>query len=185
MSKKSRKNLLTHRFAVGHSEGKVARPWYLTRSAYPAGGLCCHVNDLLRYGRFHLGDGTFNGKRLISTELLALCHTPQFSIWGKESIEYKTADLEPYVGKYDRGFAEIELGILGGQMIGQQVQRRGFPDQHTPSPPPPPPATLMPTGEDQFVVTDGPMARAEVHFIRRADGSIGCLRLGMRAYQRQ
>ncbi|MCA9918836.1 MAG: beta-lactamase family protein, partial [Anaerolineales bacterium] len=46
------RDVITHRFAVGHNGGKVARPWYLTRSAYPAGGICCHVNDLLRYGRF-------------------------------------------------------------------------------------------------------------------------------------
>src|SRR5690606_12440264 len=102
-----------------------------------------------------------------------------------EPIEdYETADLEPYVGKYDRGFAEIELGIIGGRLIGQQVQRRGFPDQHTPPPPPPPPATLLPTGKDQFVITDGPMKRAEVQFIRKADGTIGWLRLGLRAYKR-
>ena len=209
------------------------------------------------YGRFHLGNGTFNDQNVISQELLDLCHTPQFPIWGKEAIglawfvddragtriwrhgggtkgqvtllaivpehelvlacftngenggaltrevlewvmehyldapipqpkpiAYETADLEPYVGKYDRGFAEIELGIIGGRLIGQQVQRRGFPDQHTPPPPPPPPATLLPTDKDQFVIADGPMQRAEVQFIRNADGEIGWLRLGLRAYKR-
>ena len=251
------RDVITHRFAVGHSDGKVARPWYLTRSAYPAGGICCHVHDLLTYGRFHLGDGTVNDQKVISSELLDLCHTQQFTIWGKEAIglawfvddragtriwrhgggtkgqvtllaivpehelvlvcftngenggaltrevlewvmenyldapipqpepiAYETAELEPYVGKYDRGFAEIELGIIGGRLIGQQVQRRGFPDQHTPPPPPPPPATLLPTGTDQFVIADGPMKRAEVQFIRRDDGEIGWLRLGLRAYKR-
>ncbi|WP_420644472.1 serine hydrolase domain-containing protein [Candidatus Leptofilum sp.] len=251
------RDVITHRFAVGHGGGKVARPWYLARSAYPAGGLCCHVKDLLAYGRFHLGDGTSNDQKLISPELLKLCHTPQFPIWGKESIglawfvddragtrvwrhgggtkgqvtllaivpehelvlvcftngenggaltrevmewvmahyldtpipqpepiAYETADLEPYVGKYDRGFADIELGIIGGRLIGQQAQRKGFPDQHTPPPPPPPPATLLPVGEDHFIVADGPMTRAEIHFIRNAEGAIGWLRLGMRAYKR-
>ncbi|MFZ1400953.1 MAG: serine hydrolase domain-containing protein [Candidatus Promineifilaceae bacterium] len=251
------RDVITHRFAVGHNGGQVARPWYLTRSAYPAGGICCHVHDLLTYGRFHLSHGTFNDNQLISPDLLELCHTPQFPIWGAESIglawfvddragtriwrhgggtkgqvtllaivpehalvlvcftngenggaltrevlewvmahyldapipqpepiAYETADLQPYVGQYDRGFAEIELGIIGGRLIGQQVQRRGFPDQHTPPPPPPPPATLLPTGKDQFVISDGPMARAEVHFIRNAEGEIGWLRLGLRAYQR-
>ena len=41
-------------------------------------------------------------------------------------------------------------------------------------------------GEDALsrYATDGPMKRAEIHFIRKADGTIGWLRLGSRAYKR-
>ena len=251
------RDAITHRFAVGHNGGSVARPWYLTRSAYPAGGLCCHVQDLLVYGRFHLGDSPNNGPSLISTETLSLCHTPQFPIFNNESIalswfvddragtrilkhgggtkgqvtllalvpehnlilavltnaenggsltrevmewvmaEYlnapipqpepiahETADLQPYAGVYDRSFANIELGIIGGRLIGQMAYKKGFPDEKTPPPPPPPPMTFMPIGQDHLIVTDGPMAKAEAHLIRRDDGSIGWLRLGLRAYKR-
>ncbi len=251
------RDVITHRFAVGHNGGSVARPWYLTRSAYPAGGLCCHVKDLLQYGRFQLGDGTNNNHPLIGTETLALCHTPQFPIFNNESIalswfvddrartrilkhgggtkgqvtllalvpehnliltvltnaenggsltrevmewvmaeyleaptpqpkpiEHETADLQPFAGVYDRPFANIELGILGGRLIGQLAYKKGFPDQNTPPPPPPPPMTFMPVGRDHLIVTDGPMAKSEAHLIRHADGSIGWLRLGLRAYKR-
>jgi len=82
--------VMTHRFVVGHDAGeegaRVARPWPLPRSAYPAGGITCHVKDLLRYGRFHLGDGQAeDGTRLLSPESLAQMHSPQVTIWGKET----------------------------------------------------------------------------------------------------
>lgn len=50
--------VMTRRFAVGHvtQQGKlaVARPWNVPRSASPAGGLSCSVNDLMKYARFQL-----------------------------------------------------------------------------------------------------------------------------------
>jgi CubicO group peptidase (beta-lactamase class C family) len=63
------KEVMTHRFAVGHivnpatpeAEPQVAEPWALTRSAHPAGGVISTVRDLLRYARFHLGDGRTSG----------------------------------------------------------------------------------------------------------------------------
>lgn len=247
------RDVITHRFAVGHNNGQVARPWYLTRSAYPAGGLCCHVQDLLVYGRYHLS----SDPQLVSADSLALCHTPQHNIFNDEAIAlawfvddragkrilkhgggtkgqvtllalvpkhnliltvltnaenggqltrevlewvmaeyldapisqpepiaYETADLQPYVGVYDRSYANIELGIIGGRLIGQLAYKKGFPDEKTPPPPPPPPATLMPVGQDHFMIIDGPMAKSEAHFLRRADGAIGWLRLGLRAYTR-
>ena len=251
------RDVITHRFAVGHigspEDMNVARPWYLTRSAYPAGGLCCHVQDLLTYGRFNLN----NDPQLISTDSLTLLHTPQIQISGEEhmalswfvndkaetrqinhgggtngqislftlipehnlvlvtltnaanggalnqeivrwvlaeylkidlpepqTIEYETADIQPYVGQYDRPFANVELGILGGKLIGQLAYKKGFPDENSPPPPAPPPMTLKSIGDDHLIVTDGPMAKAEAQFIRRADGTIGWLRLGLRAHRR-
>jgi CubicO group peptidase (beta-lactamase class C family) len=81
--------VLTHRFAVGHNvaEGRarVARPWALLRSAYPAGAVVCHVRDLLRFARFHLGDGLGeDGSQVLSEESLALMQTPQVTVWGEE-----------------------------------------------------------------------------------------------------
>ncbi|HIE28405.1 TPA: class A beta-lactamase-related serine hydrolase [Candidatus Poribacteria bacterium] len=85
-------DVMTHRFAVGHDVSEeyatVARPWPLPRAAYPAGGITCHVKDLLRYARFHLGDGTTeDGTRLLTPESLSLMHTPQAPIWEEhESV---------------------------------------------------------------------------------------------------
>src|SRR5215216_940082 len=54
----SAEEVITHRFAVGHDrEGKVARPWALTRSTAPAGGLVSSARELPRYARVQLGDG--------------------------------------------------------------------------------------------------------------------------------
>ncbi|MCZ6679945.1 MAG: serine hydrolase [Candidatus Poribacteria bacterium] len=80
-------DVMTHRFAVGHEnadEGaKVARPWPLPRAAYAAGGLVCDVKDLLRYARFHLGDGkTEDDTQLLSSESLSRMHTPRVTVWG-------------------------------------------------------------------------------------------------------
>jgi len=84
--------VMTRRFAVGHSSGgddpQVARPWVLGRGTYPMGGLACHVQDLLRYARFHLGDGRAPGEggdRLLTSESLTLMQTPQVTVWGSEA----------------------------------------------------------------------------------------------------
>ncbi len=64
--------VIIHRTAVGHytpeeGEAKIAEPWALNRSAYPAGGIIANIPDQLRYARFHLGDGTApDGTRLLS-----------------------------------------------------------------------------------------------------------------------
>jgi CubicO group peptidase (beta-lactamase class C family) len=55
-------DVMTRRFAVGHHRSEdgppaVARPWEIGRAHHPAGGLASTVGDLLRYARFHLGDG--------------------------------------------------------------------------------------------------------------------------------
>jgi CubicO group peptidase (beta-lactamase class C family) len=55
-------DVMTRRFAVGHlrnEEGppSVARPWGIGRAHHAAGGLASTVGDLLRYARFHMGDG--------------------------------------------------------------------------------------------------------------------------------
>ncbi|MGC9335056.1 MAG: serine hydrolase domain-containing protein, partial [Anaerolineae bacterium] len=79
--------VITHRFAVGHQvvdkQAQVARPWAIGRAVHPAGGIVCTVKDLLRYARFHMGDGTTpDGMRLLSEESLALMHTPLFPSTG-------------------------------------------------------------------------------------------------------
>jgi CubicO group peptidase (beta-lactamase class C family) len=75
-------DVMTHRFAVGHvvegDEVRVARPWPLPRPAHPAGGLTSTVGDLLRFARFHMGDGP----QLLTRESLELMRTPYASIGG-------------------------------------------------------------------------------------------------------
>jgi CubicO group peptidase (beta-lactamase class C family) len=80
-------DVITHRFAVGHitrqRKSSVARPWALARCANAAGGLVSSVEDVLRYARFHLGDGTAGGgTRIVSGESLRAMREPQAEIGG-------------------------------------------------------------------------------------------------------
>src|SRR6266567_5472359 len=74
------RDAITYRVAAGHfvfPEGpKVARPWYVPRNVDPIGGIISSARDMLRYARFHLGDGTaLDGERLLSAESVRLMRT--------------------------------------------------------------------------------------------------------------
>ena len=83
-------DVMTHRFAVGHSVNDdapaVARPWSIGRASGPAGGIVTNVRDMLNYAEFQLGDGIFNGKRLLEPESLRRLHTPQVSYAPHRSV---------------------------------------------------------------------------------------------------
>lgn len=79
------RDAITYRVSAGHDavfpgeerSAQVLRPWWLARASNPLGGLVCSLQDLLRYARFHLGDGcTPTGERLLSADSLALMQTP-------------------------------------------------------------------------------------------------------------
>jgi len=75
---------ITHRFAVGHNAGKkrprVARPWGLPRYAWAAGGIFCHVKDLLKYAQFQMGNGKTGNRRLLKSTTLKQIHKQQSPI---------------------------------------------------------------------------------------------------------
>ncbi len=256
--------VITHSFAVGHIvvEGKaqVARPWALDRAIYPAGGITCHVNDLLRYARFHLGDGrAADGTSVLSRESLTTMHTPQVAVregeswglsWGivddiegarqvrhgggtkgqvsllvmvpehemavailtnadrgglitdevrrwvlkellgleaprAEPIDAEEQDLAQYAGHYCGYYMDLDLGILGGKLVGQVTYKRGFPNEDVPPPPAPPPASVALCAEDQLLVLDGPAKDTLGDAIRNRDGSIGWLRFSGRLHKRE
>ncbi len=76
--------IMTEAFAVGHGapqddpggDPAVLTPWAVPRSAFPVAGLVASVADLLRYARFHLGDGTVDGARVLSPEVIRRMRTP-------------------------------------------------------------------------------------------------------------
>jgi hypothetical protein len=102
-----------------------------------------------------------------------------------EPVEADPKELALYVGRYERPYAEIELGVLGGRLIGQVVYKGGFPTKDSPPAPPPPPMTLAPCGKDQLIVLDGPFKDNILDLVRRSDRSIGWLRLSLRLHARQ
>jgi CubicO group peptidase (beta-lactamase class C family) len=69
-------DIMTRRFAVGHNRGEdgllsIARPWRHSRSDNPGGGVASSVADLLRWARFHLGDGSAaSGAQVLPTNVL-------------------------------------------------------------------------------------------------------------------
>jgi len=69
--------VMLHRFAVGHQaaeEGaRALSPWAIPRGMNAAGGINCHIHDLLRFGAYHLGDGS----PLLRPESLAEMHKRQ------------------------------------------------------------------------------------------------------------
>jgi CubicO group peptidase (beta-lactamase class C family) len=83
-------DVMTHRFAVGHSVNEdgpsVVRPWSIGRASAPAGGIVTNVRDMLNYAEFQLGDGTFDGKRLLEPESLRKLHTPQISYTPNNNV---------------------------------------------------------------------------------------------------
>ncbi len=111
-------DVMIHRFVVGHSAGpkgpEVASPWPIPRADNPCGGLVCDIGDLLRYGRFHMGDGPAeDGTRLLSAESMALMQTPQATMWTDEAIGLTW-------------FLNVTDGVVrvshGGSTIGQQAE---------------------------------------------------------------
>ncbi len=107
---------IVHRTAVGHQiideTPRVATPWAFPRATTPVGGVASTVRDLLRYARFHLGDGTApDGTRLLSKENLELMRTPQAK-----------ADLDRRVGIawFLRDAQGVRIQYHGGVAIGQQ-----------------------------------------------------------------
>ncbi|MGW4118709.1 serine hydrolase domain-containing protein [Nocardia sp. NPDC004711] len=75
-------DVMTRRFAAGHErqehgELEVSRAWKGSRANNPGGGLGSTVSDLLRWGRFHLGDGrTESGAPVLPAELMHRMQQP-------------------------------------------------------------------------------------------------------------
>lgn len=55
----------------------MARPWALPRASNPAGGISSNAGDLIRWARFHLGDGrAADGTRVLPDQLLRSMQQP-------------------------------------------------------------------------------------------------------------
>ena len=67
--------------AMGPS-GSYAQQHEILENIGPAGAINSTARDMAQYLRFQMGDGTFNGKRIISTAALREIHTPQMLIGG-------------------------------------------------------------------------------------------------------
>ncbi len=76
-----------------------ALPWHDSLDAIgPAGSMHASARDMARWVRFHLGDGTFEGKRLLKKETLAETHAPQMVVRleGSAKIAYPETEQLAY-----------------------------------------------------------------------------------------
>ena len=78
--------LFTHRFVVGHHKEKnkmqVSRPWAIGRAGNGIGGIVSTVKELLKYARFHMG----NGDRIVKRKTLEAMRIPQAEAGGRGQI---------------------------------------------------------------------------------------------------
>jgi CubicO group peptidase (beta-lactamase class C family) len=93
-------------------------------------------------------------------------------------------ELAPYVGLYRNAFTEVELGLLGGRLVGQFVNKGGFPTKETPPLPPPPPVTFAVAATNRLMMLDSGFKNEMADVVRTLDGTIGWLRIGGRLYRR-
>ena len=104
---------------------------------------------------------------------------------GPEPIEVSEEDLAQYAGRYWGYYSDLELGMLGGRLVGQVTYKRSFPSEHVPPPPAPRPMSLTLCEPDRLLVLDGRFKDAVTDVIRNPDGSVGWLRFGGRLRARE
>jgi CubicO group peptidase (beta-lactamase class C family) len=97
-------------------------PWYPLEEPEPAGSVNASARDLAKWLRFHLGDGTWNGKRLVSAVNLAETHSPQNII----PLEGVPKEQNPEATQLRYGMAWVIQDYRGHQMLGHGGVIDGF-----------------------------------------------------------
>jgi CubicO group peptidase (beta-lactamase class C family) len=124
-------DVMTRRFVVGHNRSEdgtlsVSRVWRGPRCRNPGGGLASSAVDLLRWIRFHLGDGRAeNGAEILPAEVLRRMKEP--------TAKLRASNLGDAIGIgwFLRDVDGVRTVGHGGSAIGQfaellSVLERGF-----------------------------------------------------------
>ena len=124
-----------------------------TRQIWHSGGTVGQISLLLLVPDHNFALGILTnayGGRLVNSQLRrwALAHFLDVHTADPEPRDASEADLAVYVGRYERPFATIDIGLLGGKLITQITNQGGFPTKDTPPRPSPPPMTVALTGQD-------------------------------------
>lgn len=97
-------------------------PWYKMATPEPAGSLDASARDLSKWVRFQLGDGSFQGKRLVSAANLAETHTPQIVL----RLEGSARDMNPDTLQMSYGMAWVVQDYRGQLLISHAGAIDGF-----------------------------------------------------------
>jgi CubicO group peptidase (beta-lactamase class C family) len=118
-----------------------------------------------------------NGERLNRDVRRAVAeHYLGVTLRGPTPITVGVEQLTEFVGRYSRPFMDILVTVEGDRVMLQPVQKQGFPTPTSPVPPPAPPAPYALDAPDRLVGV-GPVEGERVEFLRRADGSVGWIRV--------
>ena len=117
--------------AVGHSitppggdEHEVRRAFLLPRNVAPAGGVISDADDLLTFAALFLGDGSWNGRRILSPAALEVMVTPQ-----TRAATYPAAGFAEWggLGWAIRMIDGVKVIEHGGSLSGFQVKLKIVP----------------------------------------------------------
>ena len=119
-------DLATYRFSVAHrgAPGNVTVSRPLSRSvSVAAGGVSMSLNDVLTYGKFHLGDGTGkDGKPVLSKATLELMRTPKVRKKGTD----EDMGLGWHLRKVNGVMTAAHGGTLGHCLLLELVPERNL-----------------------------------------------------------
>lgn len=106
-------DFITQRFAAGHTsrDGAPAlvRP-FSPATSVTAGGVGLCITDLMAYARFHMGDGTAGGARVLTRTALEQLRTPQ--------LRKQSTDDDIGIGWHLRNVGGLRTASHGGTLSG-------------------------------------------------------------------
>jgi CubicO group peptidase (beta-lactamase class C family) len=97
-------------------------PEYQLSYPDPAGSIYSNARDLGRWVRFHLGDGTFEGKRLLSAKTLQETHSPQMVI----RLDGVARDMNPDTRQMNYGLGWVLQDYRGHFLVSHAGAIDGF-----------------------------------------------------------
>jgi CubicO group peptidase (beta-lactamase class C family) len=100
-------------------------------------------------------------------------------------LDVPTDNLAAFAGRYSARGSDLDMTLDDEGLILRVTPRGGFPRKDSPARPAPPPMRVAAIGEDRVVIVEGPFEGQQAEFLRRPDGGIAWLRMGVRAYARQ
>src|SRR4029079_13471331 len=99
--------------------GSYAQEHEILENIGPAGSINSTARDMAQYLRFQMGDGSFNGKRIIATAALREIHTPQMLMGGGRRGGDGIAPLQAYgLGFFVGDFRDHVYWNHGGNTVG-------------------------------------------------------------------